>query len=237
MMAGPVRRVTHQDRSLWSAAPDQAGAWPSPGISALDQLLAEPIVQLLMRRDMTDESAVRQLLQEVAVARPALQATGDANTDDPDTILRLLQGTARLWRRRYDRAVSQLPGMTQAQCTVLAYLAQHEGASQVALAQILDIRSATLVRLLDRLEAAGLVARMPDPDDRRAHVPTLTAKARPLIECLHGLSRKAYENLLTGISQAEISQLRTLLCRLRSNLTSHPSEIFSSVPVATQDDA
>jgi DNA-binding MarR family transcriptional regulator len=42
--------------------------------------------------------------------------------------------------------------------------------NQAALAQILDIRPTTLVRLLDWLEAAGLVARMPDPDDRRAHL-------------------------------------------------------------------
>jgi hypothetical protein len=36
----------------------------------LDQLLAEPIVQQLMRRDRIDEASIRHLLQETAAARP-----------------------------------------------------------------------------------------------------------------------------------------------------------------------
>jgi DNA-binding transcriptional ArsR family regulator len=136
----------------------------------LDQLLVEPIVQQLMRRDQVDEATIRHLLQETRAARPALRAEDDPNTDDPNAIVRLLHETARLWRSRYDRELSaQVPGLTCARCAVLIRLAQHEGVNQAALAQILDIRPITLVRLLDRLEAAGLVARMPDPDDRRAH--------------------------------------------------------------------
>jgi DNA-binding MarR family transcriptional regulator len=109
--------------------------------------------------------------------------------------------------------------MTRARCAVLIQLAQHEGINQAALAQILDIRSITLVRLLDRLEAAGFIARMPDPDDRRAHVLALTAKALPIIECIYHLRRKTYDDLQLGISEAEANQLRALLCRIRSNLT------------------
>jgi hypothetical protein len=41
----------------------------------LDQLLAEPIVQQLMRRDRIDEATIRDLLQETAQARPAATKT------------------------------------------------------------------------------------------------------------------------------------------------------------------
>jgi DNA-binding MarR family transcriptional regulator len=108
--------------------------------------------------------------------------------------------------------------MTRARCAVLIQIAQHEGGNQAALAQILDIRPITLVRLLDRLEAGGLIARMPDPRDRRAHVLALTAKALPIIEYIYDLTRKTYNDLQLGISKAEASQLRTLLRRIRSNL-------------------
>jgi hypothetical protein len=37
----------------------------------LDQLLAEPIVQQLMRRDRIDEATIRHLVQETASARRA----------------------------------------------------------------------------------------------------------------------------------------------------------------------
>jgi hypothetical protein len=45
----------------------------------LDQLLAEPIVQQLMRRDSVDEATIRHLLQETASAR--LASTGPRRTD------------------------------------------------------------------------------------------------------------------------------------------------------------
>jgi DNA-binding MarR family transcriptional regulator len=181
--------------------------------------LAEPIVQQLMRRDQTNEATIRRLLQETAATRQASRTKDEPNTDDPYPIVWLLHETARLWRSRYDREVrAQLPGMTRALCTVLIHLAQHEGVNQAALAQILDIRSITLVRLLDRLEAAGLVARMPDPDDRRAHVLALTAKALPIVEHIYNLTRKTCDDRRLGISTAEASQLRALLCRIRSNL-------------------
>jgi NAD(P)-dependent dehydrogenase (short-subunit alcohol dehydrogenase family) len=46
------------------------GARPPPNEPTLDQLLAEPIVQQLMRRDRIDEGIIRHLLQKTGVARP-----------------------------------------------------------------------------------------------------------------------------------------------------------------------
>ena len=44
-------------------------ACPLSDEPTLDQLLAEPIVQQLMRRDSIDEATIRQLLQKTAAAR------------------------------------------------------------------------------------------------------------------------------------------------------------------------
>jgi DNA-binding MarR family transcriptional regulator len=206
-----------------------ASARPPFDEPTLDQLLAEPIVQQLMRSDRTDEAAIRHLVQETAAARLALRAHGDSNTDDsstdesgtddPHAIVRLLHEIARLWPSHYDRQVrARFPGMTRARCAVLTHLARHEGGNQVTLARILDIRPISLVRLLDRLEAAGFVARLPDPDDRRVHVLALTAKALPIVERIDGLTRKIHDDLQLGISKAEASQLRALLQRMASKL-------------------
>src|SRR5580698_7286294 len=163
--------------------------------------------------DRTDETTVRRLLQQTSAAQPASRA------NDPNMIMRLLHQTAQLACNRYDRALrAQLPGMTLGRCAVLIQLAQHERANQAALAQTLDIRPITLVRLLDRLEAGGFVERIPDPDDRRAHVLALTAKALPLIESIHELNRKTCDDLHLGISETEATQLRVLLSRIRSAL-------------------
>jgi MarR family transcriptional regulator, transcriptional regulator for hemolysin len=169
--------------------------------------------------DRTDETTVRRLVQQTSAAQPASRAKDDPRADDPNTIMRLLHQTARLACSRYDRALrAQLPGMTLGRCAVLIQLAQHERSNQAALAQILDIRPITLVRLLDRLEAAGFVECIPDPDDRRAHVLALTAKALPIIESIHELNRKTCDDLHLGISETEATQLRVLLSRIRSAL-------------------
>jgi hypothetical protein len=55
-------------RALLGATPIRS---PSDELT-LDQLLAEPIVQKLMRRDSVDEATIRHLLQETAAARLAL---------------------------------------------------------------------------------------------------------------------------------------------------------------------
>jgi MarR family transcriptional regulator, transcriptional regulator for hemolysin len=223
-MTGRVVRSVGRDTptSDVDASPSTASAWLSSAEPTLDQLLAEPIVQQLMRRDQTDEPTIRHLLRETVAARsPSAAKNGPPNACDPYTIVRLLHETARAWRGRYDREVrARLPGMTRARCIVLTHLAQHEGLDQAALAQVLDVRPITLIRLLDRLEAAGFIVRTADPDDPHVPVLALTAKALPVIEHIYDLTRRFCEDEETGLSQGEVSQLRALLCRIRSNLSS-----------------
>ena len=120
---------------------------------------------------------------------------------------------------RCERAVhARLPGMTCAQCAVLLELEQPEGLNQVTLAHILDVTPMTLVRLLDRLETAGLVSRLPDPHDRRAYLPAPTAKAQPLIACIRDIIRMIQSEAWLGLSDTEITQLHVLLSWIWSNL-------------------
>jgi MarR family transcriptional regulator for hemolysin len=201
------------------AAPDAASALYRSGEPTLDQLLAEPIVQLLMQCDRTNEATIRDLLQQALAEGPASRAREYPSTDDANTIVGLLDETARLARTRYDRELrARLPGMTCARCAILIHLAQHKMFNQTALAHILAIRPITLVRLLDRLEVAGFVERMPDPNDRRAHILALTAKALPIIKSIRDLNRSACGDLQLGISEAEAGQLRALLSRIRTHL-------------------
>jgi hypothetical protein len=49
----------------------------------LEQLLSEPIVRQLMRRDSIDEATIRHMLQETASARLASRAEDDLKADSP----------------------------------------------------------------------------------------------------------------------------------------------------------
>jgi len=213
----------------WAALP------PRPCEPTLDQLLADPIVQQLMRRDGIDELTTRRFLQQAALARAAQNlgglSPGSCAGDDPVTILWLLREAAQLWRKRYDREIrARIPGMTRARCAVLVHLAHHEGVNQAALARALNIKSTTLLRLLDRLEGVGFIARIPDPRDPQAYVLALTAGALPMIERIYELTRRVYDEAQLGISNVEANQLLTLLHRLKPNLSARPGQVPPGVP-------
>ena len=214
----------------------RCGAEPGPvrppsGEPGLDELLADPIVQQLMRRDRTDEAATRRLLQQIATASPATPDEEGPGPDDPDEMARLLQETARALRDRCERELrDRYPDMSWARCAVLMHLARQQGVKQAVLADSLAIRPITLVRLLDRLEADGFVVRLSVRKDRRARMLVLTTKARPIIEYTCDLIRKTYDDLQLGISKAEAHQLRALLRLIRSNLIRRLDETASRSP-------
>jgi len=146
--------------------------------------------------------------------------------NDPERMLGfVIHDVARLLRRRYEQYMrADGLGLTRTQCAVLANLARQEGVNQATLAQSLDIEPITLVRLLDRLQEGGFIQRKPDPQDRRAYVLELTAKARPILERIYGLAAKVYEEAQAGMSKPETEQLLSLLHRTKANLARRTSE-------------
>ena len=130
----------------------------------------------------------------------------------------LLYDAARLLRRDFDRRARRI-GLTRAQWSVLANLARNEGINQAGLADIMELQPITLVRLLDRLEEAGWVARRPDPADRRARVLSLTEKARPILEQMRALAAETRETALQGFSLETRERLIDALAQVRANLS------------------
>jgi len=138
----------------------------------------------------------------------------------------VLQDVARLLRRAMDHRAQDL-GLTSAQWRILAYVARAERLSepapnQAALADLLDIEPISLSRQIDRAEAAGLIERRPDPNDRRAHRLYLTATARPLIESFRTVGMEVIGKAFAGVSEAEIAHVTDVLARVRANLTARP---------------
>jgi len=79
-----------------------------------------------------------------------------------------LISTARQWRKSVDQTI-QKHGVSEACAAPLICIGRlGGGVRQIALAQEVGIEGASLVRLLDQLEALNLVVRRDDPADRRA---------------------------------------------------------------------
>lgn len=137
---------------------------------------------------------------------------------DPDSSIGFLVGdVARLLRRNFNRRAQAL-GLSQAQWRALAYLSRQQGVSQASLADRLEIQPITLVRLLDRLQAAGLVTRRPDPHDRRAFRLYLTDRAQPLLARVWSIATQTREQALAGMPIQRQRMLIKSLQHLRQNL-------------------
>jgi DNA-binding MarR family transcriptional regulator len=131
----------------------------------------------------------------------------------------LIQEVGRLLRRRFEQRAraAGLP-LTRSQCSVLAAVARDEGVTQAALSQYLDVEPITLVRLIDGLEAAGLLERRVNPRDRRVRMLFLTDAAAPLLEQIQALGQALREDALAGLSEARREHLVADLRLLKSNL-------------------
>lgn len=67
-------------------------------------------------------------------------------------------------------------GVTASQAMVLNFLGEEDRILSRVLRQKLQVTSATMTGILDRLEKIGLLERQPHPDDRRAILVCLTDK-------------------------------------------------------------
>ena len=83
--------------------------------------------------------------------------------------------------------------------------------------------SGGITQILDRLERAGLVARAPDPDDRRKVVVELTAEGLRTADDANDDLPREREQLLAGLSSDEIDRLDDAVSRLLEVLTAPQS--------------
>lgn len=93
-------------------------------------------------------------------------------------------------------------------------------ASATDLARAAQLHPGAMTRLLDKLEARGLVARVADPADRRALHVDLTEAGRAQWAQISGCGRRVHELAVAGMDEGERARLTGLLTRVRDNLSS-----------------
>jgi DNA-binding MarR family transcriptional regulator len=94
------------------------------------------------------------------------------------------------------------------------------------------LTSSGTTKRLDKLEQAGLIARSPDPDDRRGTLITLTEAGRELIDALTPAHLDNERDILAGLTQDDQRRLADLLRKLQLSLPASraPSTSDSSLP-------
>ncbi len=129
----------------------------------------------------------------------------------------LLDDVACLYARRFEEQAREL-SLTLQQCKALAVLSNCEDINQRRLSETSAIATTTLVRILDRLEAGGWVERRPDPQDRRAHLLTITDSAKPVVQRIWHVVSKTNAEALNDLALRDLPRLVELLARVHANL-------------------
>lgn len=142
----------------------------------------------------------------------------------------LIHDASRLRRTVLDQRLKPL-GITRSQWWVLSQVDRDDsgqGFSQIELARLLDVGKVTLGGLIDRLEKNGLVARLADPDDRRAKRIQLSRKGKKLLQRIEQIGIEVNREIMQGITAQEEEQLIAILSRMKHNL-----KAMDAVPAST----
>jgi DNA-binding MarR family transcriptional regulator len=108
--------------------------------------------------------------------------------------------------------------LTAQQAAALMLTSVRGSASPNQLTSELGTDTAGMTRLVDRLEAKGLVRRARHPEDRRSVVIELTPAGRALLPNLPPVFGQVTSRLLGGFSAEEITVLTRMLQRMQANL-------------------
>ena len=130
----------------------------------------------------------------------------------------LLHDVARLQRTRFDRWARNY-GLTRAQGVILARLHHQPGISQIDLAAICEVEPITIGRLVDRLEARGLLERRPDPGDRRVRRLHLLPAAGEMIAKIEAYRSELSDYLLDSVTTQERETVVKVLLQMKNKLT------------------
>ena len=140
---------------------------------------------------------------------------------DKDLLVLLSDVTRHV--RTYGDRLARAHGLTRAQLIILARLGREPDLSQGELAAIAEVSAMTIARLIDRLEALGLVERCADPADRRIWRLRPTPKAAPLQCEIDRLRAKLLGVTTKGIEPAILRAMALGLRQMKENVIARRS--------------
>lgn len=133
-----------------------------------------------------------------------------------------LYDVARLMRTRFDRW-ARTYGMTRAQGIILGRLSRQPGMTQNEMAGLCEVEPITVGRLVDRLEARGLLERRLDPSDRRIRRLHLLPASEPILKEIQRYKEELFCEVTEGLDEATVDLVTAALLKMKSQLTMEPA--------------
>lgn len=138
----------------------------------------------------------------------------------PESFGFLVTDIARLMRADMDRRIAASGiGLTPGELRVLAQAARAGRVRQNRIAELIGVEAMTVSTYIDKLEAHGLIERLPDPGDRRAKLVVLTDAADGVLDELKHLADAARAEYAQRIAPEEWERMLAALKIARCNLS------------------
>ena len=151
-------------------------------------------------------------------AKSSFDIYREGGTTRPIRLTVLLVIVARRWRSLLDERLRQI-GQSAARMEALAAIINSPWPSaQVDIARRLRIEGPTMTRMLDALEADGLVERLPDPGDRRTKQLRVTEQGEAALREIFAIADELRDRLLAGVSEEQMDELNAFLGALSDRL-------------------
>jgi MarR family transcriptional regulator for hemolysin len=148
------------------------------------------------------------------MSRPAM-----THNVDPDSFGFIVNDLSRLLLAEMDRRTGEAGiALTSGERRTLAHAARAGAVRQNVLAERMGLEAMTLSAYLDRLEAAGLVERRPDPTDRRAKIVHLTRTADDVLKAIMPISAALHADASRQIPEKDWNRLLEQLKLVRDTL-------------------
>lgn len=107
--------------------------------------------------------------------------------------------------------------ITAAQFVVLNSIMSGKGRTLSEFCRLLGYDSGAMTRLLDRIEAKGVIRRVENPADRRSHIVELTEQGLAIFPQARLGTEVAIRRLLAGFNENDAEALRGMLKRIVAN--------------------
>ena len=133
------------------------------------------------------------------------------------TLLGLITEVQLAMGRLFNQRASHF-GLTRPQWRVLVGLQGSEGITQTELAEIVGIARSPLGKIVDKLEADGLILRRADPDDRRVNRLNLTDAFEPMLVPTRKVSRQLEDDVLKNVDPKRREALYATLKEMRTSM-------------------
>jgi len=105
---------------------------------------------------------------------------------------------------QFQRATTEWAGLNTADMECLRHLFQKGVATPSELSRHTGLTSGATTAMLDRLEKSGLIARKPNPDDRRGTLITPTKSSSEQVASWFASAREAQDKLISSYSESEL---------------------------------